>query len=210
MSAEAMTDATKRKEPELEAKEAGKEQDKEAKATESKAEPKGAGSKEEPDAKRAKTEPTGKPTQEATPKVVRKQVEYYLSDENLRHDKFFHEKISADPDGWLDMSLILSCNKMKAMSATKEAVVKALEESKLELKEGNVAVRRPGNAPLPKYEAKPQHHQKKSALHAHDGGALVVFSDVPAEQSWMQVKEKLKEKLPNKATVWYASEVNEK
>lgn len=31
-------------------------------------------------------------------------MEYYLSDENLKYDKFFHEKITADKDGWLDPS----------------------------------------------------------------------------------------------------------
>ena len=30
------------------------------------------------------------------------QVEYYLSDENLKYDKFFHDKISGNADGWLD------------------------------------------------------------------------------------------------------------
>jgi len=172
---------------------------------------------EEPEAKKAKTEestPAAAATKVASkslePKVVRKQVEYYLSDENLRHDKFFHEKISADPEGWLEMGLVLTCNKMKAMGATKEDVVKALEESKLELKEGNTSIRRPGNAPLPKLEAKPMHHAKKSSLHAHDGGAIVAFSDLPAEMGWLQVKEKLKEKLPGKATVWFASEVDDK
>ena len=29
-------------------------------------------------------------------------MEYYLSDENLKYDKFFHEKISADKEGWLE------------------------------------------------------------------------------------------------------------
>eukprot|EP00435_Cladocopium_sp_Y103_P065725 s392_g27.t1 len=53
------------------------------------------------------------------PAVVRKQVEYYLSDENLKYDKFFHEKIAENTDGWLDMTLILQCNKMKTMRATK-------------------------------------------------------------------------------------------
>jgi len=78
------------------------------------------------------------------------------------------------------------------------------------LKEGNNAIRRPGNAPLPKLEAKPTHHPKKSSLHAHDGGAICVFNDMPAEQGWLQVKQQLKEKLPGKATVWFASEVNDK
>ena len=65
----------------------------------------------EPDAKRLKPTPPD-------PAVVRKQVgcikhailqyrcalevEYYLSDENLKYDKFFHDKISANAEGWLD------------------------------------------------------------------------------------------------------------
>merc|ERR1719436_1319808 len=63
------------------------------------------------------------------PKVVRKQVEYYMSDDNLKHDKFFHEKISSDGEGWLDMALVLTCNKMKALRATREDVVTALKDS---------------------------------------------------------------------------------
>lgn len=29
-------------------------------------------------------------------------MEYYMSDENLKYDKFFHEKIAGEKDGWLD------------------------------------------------------------------------------------------------------------
>merc|ERR1712194_444242 len=143
-------------------------------------------------------------------KVVRKQVEYYLSDENLKHDKFFHEKIATDKEGWLDLSMIVSCNKMKVMKATKEDVVSALKESKIEIKADGSAVRRPGNADLPALEAKPSHAQKKSSLHVHDGGPVIVFKNIPAEQSWQQIKDKLKTALPGKATVWFASEVNDK
>merc|ERR1719436_464130 len=98
---------------------------------------------------------------------------------------------------------------MKSMRATKDDVVAALKDSKLELKDGGGAIRRPGNAPLPKLEAKPQ-HQKKNTMHTHDGGAVAVFKSVPAEQSWMQVKDKLKEKLPGKVSPWHVSEVNDK
>merc|ERR1712085_136795 len=158
----------------------------------------------EPEAKKAKVA--------AAPdaKVVRKQVEYYLSDENLKHDKFFHEKIATDKEGWLDLSMIVSCNKMKVMKATKEDVVSALKESKIEIKADGSAVRRPGNAALPALEAKPSHAQKKSSLHVHDGGPVIVFKNIPAEQSWQQIKDKLKTALPGKATVWFASEVNDK
>lgn len=160
---------------------------------------------DQPEAKRPKATTGSSPD----PAVVKKQVEYYLSDENLRHDKFFSEKIASTEGGWLEMSLILSCNKMKTMRATKEDVATALKDSKLELKEDRSAIRRPGNAGLPKLESKPL-HQKKNTLHAHDGGAIVCFKGIPAEQTWMQVKEKLKEKLPEKKNLWFVSEVNDK
>jgi len=108
------------------------------------------------------------------------------------------------------MSLIISCNKMKVMKTTKEDVVASLKESKIEIKEDGSAVRRPGNAALPALEAKPSHAQKKSSLHVHDGGPVIVFKNIPAEQSWQQIKDKLKTALPGKATVWFASEVNDK
>eukprot|EP00929_Paragymnodinium_shiwhaense_P096422 TRINITY_DN5800_c0_g1_i1.p1 TRINITY_DN5800_c0_g1~~TRINITY_DN5800_c0_g1_i1.p1 ORF type:complete len:424 (-),score=201.45 TRINITY_DN5800_c0_g1_i1:251-1444(-) len=143
------------------------------------------------------------------PAVVRKQVEYYLSDENLRYDKFFHEKISADKDGWLELNLVLTCNKMKSMNATKDDVLAALKESKIEVKEGGDAIRRPSNAALPKLETK-QQHLKKGSMHAHDGGVVGFIKDVPAEKTWVQVKEVLKAALPENVMLWFVSEVNDK
>jgi hypothetical protein len=158
---------------------------------------------DEPEAKRLKSTPPDAG-------AVRKQVEYYLSDDNLKFDKFFHDKISADAEGWLEMSFILQCNKMKAMRATKEDVLAALKGSAVEVKEDNLHIRRPGNLALPKLENRPTHHTKKSVAHAHDGGVIAIFKDVPAEQSWMQIKEKLREKLPAKVQLWHVSEVTDK
>lgn len=99
--------------------------------------------------------------------AVRKQVEYYLSDENLRHDTFFRDKISGDPDGWLDIALILGCYRMRRIGATLEDVLSAVRDSKLELKNGSALIRRPGNAALPKLEPRPQH---QTTVHEHVGG----------------------------------------
>jgi len=211
----AMNDAVKRKEPEPETEEKAPVEEKKAeeKPAETKAEEKPEAPKiavavktaasGAPEAKRLKTSPPD-------PATVRKQIEYYMSDDNLRHDKFFHEKIKENPDGWLELNLILSCNKMKAMAATKDDVLAALKGSKLEVREDTVSIRRPGNLALPTLEARPQHHQKKSAAHAHDGGVIAVINKIPAEQSWMQIKEKLREKLPDKVQLWFVSEVNDK
>lgn len=199
-----MSDATKRKEPEpatvvepaTVAPATGTPEPK-AKA---KAAAKSSG---EPDAKRLKATP-------CDPAVVKKQVEYYLSDENLRYDKFFSEKIAADKEGWLDVNLILSCNKMKSMRATQADVLAALKDSKIEIKDGGAAVRRPGNAALPALDAKPMVHQKKASIHAHDGGVVGVVRSIPEGAPWAEVKKVLQEKMPPKVQLWFVSEVNDK
>merc|ERR1719401_1983342 len=74
-----------------------------------------------------------------------------------------------------------------------------------------MAIRRPGNKALPTLEAKPQHqHQKKSSVHAHDGGVVASIGNIPEEQSWAQIKETVKEKLPAKVSIWFVSEVSDK
>jgi len=156
----------------------------------------------EPEAKRLKPTPPD-------PAVVRKQVEYYLSDENLKYDKFFSEKISANKDGWLDMSLILQCNKMKVMRASKEDLAAALKDSTIEISEDGASLRRPANAPLPKLEARPT-HAKKSSIHAHDGGIVAVFNGIPEEQQWTSIKEACQKKLPAKVNLWFVSQVSDK
>jgi len=83
---------------------------------------------------------------------LRKIVEYYLSDGRLKYDKFLHEKISEDPEGWLDLRFILSRHKMKVMNATQELVVDALRDSSIEVRNQSgyeTAVRRLGNRELP-------------------------------------------------------------
>jgi len=195
----AMNDATKRKEPEAATEE--KKVDA-AEAPKIAVAVKPAESSGEPDAKRLKPTPADAGT-------VRKQVEYYLSDDNLRHDKFFHDKIKGNADGWLEIALILSCNKMKAMRATNEDVVSSLDGSKIEIKDDKLSIRRPGNLALPTLEARPQ-HQKKSVAHAHDGGVIAIIKAVPAEQSWMQIKDGLRAKLPDKVQLWFVSEVTDK
>jgi hypothetical protein len=197
-----MSDSLKRKEPEPETAQA---EDKKVESSISAAPEiavKPTVVSEEPDSKRPKT---------ALPDLaaLRKQIEYYLSDDNLKFDQFFHEKITGNVDGWLDVSLVLNCNKMKAMRATKEGVVEALKDSKIEMNEDKQCIRRPGNLALPSLEKRPDKHQKKSGTQ-HDGGVISVVKGIPEEQSWMQIKEKLRAKLPDKVQLWFVSEVSDK
>ena len=83
-------------------------------------------------------------------KEIRKQVEYYLSDANLKRDKFFHGKISEDANGWLEIQCILNCNKIKQMKITQEDIALAVVESKdVEVSDDKAKVRRTGGKALP-------------------------------------------------------------
>lgn len=82
---------------------------------------------------------------------IKKQVEYYLSDANLEKDEFFRELISQNKDGYIDISAVLKCNKIKKLGVNKVAqIVTALRDSKeVEVSANNQQIRRTGNAPLP-------------------------------------------------------------
>jgi len=179
----------------------------------------------QPDAKKPKLEEPAEKSETKLlrstapdPAAVKKQVEYYFSDQNLKHDKFFHEKISQDAGGWLGVPLLVSCNKMKAMKATKEDIFEALKTSELETKEdedGNAFVRRKENAKLPTLEERPDrqggghHMNKKKQSNVHDGGVMFQVKNIPEEQTWLMLKEALKGKLPGGASVWFVSSVSE-
>merc|ERR1719440_1612643 len=169
-------------------------------------------------AKRPAEEPAGadakKPRTDLP--LIRKQIEYYFSDENLKNDVFFHEKISADPEGWLDMKLIQSCNKIKNFGVPDDVLLDALKESNLETKsgEGGLFIRR--TTPPPALDeklaaskrVKPDDAQKKQT--AHIGGVVIKFSEIPEDMNWIPIKEAIKAKIPETARVMFATTVSEK
>ena len=59
---------------------------------------------------------------EAYPKetldAVRKQIEYYFSDSNFRRDKFLKAKVGEDADGFVQLSVLSTFNRLKEMKAT--------------------------------------------------------------------------------------------
>lgn len=83
--------------------------------------------------------------------ALKKQIEYYLSDSNLKHDKFFHSKISENSEGWLACEHIIACNKVKVLTSNHADIIDALGAStELETNESGDAVRRKN--PLPTFE----------------------------------------------------------
>jgi len=83
--------------------------------------------------------------------ALQKQVEYYMSDANLKHDKFFHCKISEDENGWLSLDFILACNKIKSLTTQASDIAEAMKTSSIvEVNEASDALRRKN--PLPAFE----------------------------------------------------------
>ena len=88
--------------------------------------------------------------EEKTNDEIKEQIEYYLSDKNLEGDQFFHDLISKDKEGYLDLDYILQCNKVKKNNWTKEQMINSLKKSeKIELNENLTKIRRKNNQPLP-------------------------------------------------------------
>ena len=51
--------------------------------------------------------------------IIKKQIEYYMSDGNLLTDNFFRRLIQADDEGWVWIGHFLNCNKVKKLGITK-------------------------------------------------------------------------------------------
>lgn len=98
------------------------------------------------------------------PDKLRKQIEYYLSDANLKHDAFCRDKISSSEGGWISIDAIESALRIVDLYAEEEDLVYAIKTSaKLELKkeEGRYFVRRRDNRALPAWSETPRPRDKK-------------------------------------------------
>ncbi|KAJ4976531.1 hypothetical protein NE237_001637 [Protea cynaroides] len=67
-------------------------------------------------------------TEELRDKIIR-QVEYYLSDENLPTDKFLMKYVKKDKEGFVPVTLIASFRKMKKLVRDNSLILAALQES---------------------------------------------------------------------------------
>nr|CDS23420.1 lupus la ribonucleoprotein [Echinococcus granulosus] len=66
-----------------------------------------------------------------------------LLDANLSHDGFFRAEVQRTPDASLGVDLLLRCNKLKALGATRDHLLAAAERSKLlEVNATSTAIRR--------------------------------------------------------------------
>ncbi|KAI8818123.1 uncharacterized protein EV422DRAFT_190280 [Fimicolochytrium jonesii] len=105
---------------------------------------------------------------------ILKQVEYYFSDVNLPRDRFLLETINNSPEGWVNITVLLTFNKLKELTTDVELVAKALKHSPqmLQVSPDSTQVRR-------LTQIRPVHPANRKSIYAK--GFPVDMKDVPAE-----------------------------
>lgn len=60
---------------------------------------------------------------------IAKQVDFWFGDANLHKDRFLREQIEKSRDGYVDISLLVSFNKMKKLTTDRKLIARALKSS---------------------------------------------------------------------------------
>ena len=157
---------------------------------------------------------------------IKEQVEYYFSDKNLSTDAFFHNKISADKEGWVDLQFVMNCNKIKVLTTDTEEVIKALADStEVEVDKGkhlllnaNVkhyiigGIRRKDNKPLVKLNLKAKKEVSKEQDDEESKDVTVLTdrdfkdpkiieyatsSESEEKPSWRDLEKEIQSKFPS-------------
>lgn len=82
-----------------------------------------------------------------------RQIEYYFSEINLRRDKFLIQKVG-EAEGWVDISVLLTFNRLKSITEDAKTIADAMEKSSngtVQLSEDRQKVRRHPENPLPEF-----------------------------------------------------------
>ena len=136
--------------------------------------------------------------------AIKEQVEYYLSDENLKKDSFFHNKISENANGYLDLDFLLKCNKIKKAGWSKEELIEGIKLSDLiELNDSNDKVRRKDNKPLPELvllaqkRTKPEKEEKEEEEKEREPVILMFESEEECQSNWRDIINAFKKENPD-------------
>lgn len=91
-------------------------------------------------------------TTEDRERGIREQVEYYLSEKNLRTDHMFNRLLRNGNEGYMDIKYIFACNRLRSYKTNVDEMLRALSNSRsVETKWINNMphIRRKGDQPLP-------------------------------------------------------------
>ena len=154
--------------------------------------------------------------EEGTKKEIKCQIEYYLSDENLETDEFFHKLISEDKEGYLNLECIMQCNKVKKAGWDKEKIIEAIIDSELiELNPEKNKIRRKDNKPLPPLDEKKllnkkRYREKKGEKGDQINPIILIFNtDKDCELKWQDIENKYKSLNPTLSVIYTRFKLNE-
>jgi len=86
---------------------------------------------------------------------IKQQVEYYLSDKNLKQDEFFHDMIASDPNHSITVEAIMKCNKIKKLTIDPEILIEAVSKStEVEVLPNRTGIKRKAKTAIPELDAK--------------------------------------------------------
>ena len=146
-------------------------------------------------------------------KEIRLQIEYYLSDENLETDEFFHKLISEDKQGYLDLEYIMQCNKVKKAGWDKAKIIEVISNSELiELNSDKNKIRRKGNKPLPPLNEKKLLNKKRYREKKGDQITPIILlftSNKDSELKWQDIESKYKSLNPTLSVIYTRFKLNE-
>ena len=150
---------------------------------------------------------------------IKSQIEYYLSDKNLKGDQFFHDLISKDKDGYLDLEYILQCNLIKKNNWTKDQILESLKNNeKIELNENKTKIRRKDNEPLPPLDENLLLNRKRNREKENKNKKekerklpiiLTILSDKDTELKWQEIESKYKSLNPTLPIIYTRFNKNE-
>jgi len=119
--------------------------------------------------------------------AIKQQVEYYLSDTNLRHDKFFHDFISSASEGYVPFDVLLKCKKLRNLTTSPDEIKQAIRSSaEVEMNSDQTAVRRVDSRPLPPLTRK---KEKQAAVPEPPTIIMKVTAQEETKSTWKELRD---------------------
>jgi hypothetical protein len=127
---------------------------------------------------------------------IKNQAEYYMSDSNLKQDSFFNNKISSSEGGYIQLELLLNCNKMKKLTTSKDELLSAIQESEiLELNTNKTLFRRKGNPTVPELNDKSKGNNFNMKVSTEKKSSEITIFNIKSskevEVKWKIIQEKI-------------------
>ena len=133
------------------------------------------------------------------------QIEYYMSDANLTHDKFFNDRIRTSSDGYISMEYLVKCQKLMKQTTSVQQMVTAIKNSSL-LEYSDLTFRRVDNKPVPELVV-----TKKEVVPKELPSILykVFTEEEETKATWKDIRSAFAEKHPDIELQYTRFQINE-